>query len=148
MKKSHRKDVIIARIVFAVICLILIGMIVGAVMLVRSHRASNATPDSQTEVRDTQNIQESQKEEDTQVEATENTEENPVVEPNPIMQTISGVNLRSEPNTSCQVITVLAQGTQLELLGVENGWAIVDYQGQTGYVSMDYLEEVIVTVVE
>ena len=59
------------------------------------------------------------------------------------MKTTTGVNLRSEPSTSGQVLTVLVQGTTLKMLGEENGWAKVDYQGQSGYVSLDYLEEVL-----
>ena len=38
MKKSHRKDVIIARIIFAAMCIALIAIIIGVVSLINSHR--------------------------------------------------------------------------------------------------------------
>ena len=62
--------------------------------------------------------------------------------PNPVVQTTTGVNLRKEPNTECEVLTVLDQGTMLELIGEEDGWAVVDYQGQIGYVKIEYLQEI------
>ncbi|MCM1283655.1 MAG: SH3 domain-containing protein [Muribaculaceae bacterium] len=139
MKKSHRKDVIIARVIFAAACLLLIAAIVGAVFLVRKKLAADQP--------DTQDTQASQSTEisgaPTEDTGTE-TETEPEPEPKPVMCTTTGVNLRAEPNTECEVLTVLTEGTQLELIGQEQdgSWAIVDYQGQVGYVSMDYLEEV------
>lgn len=137
MKKSHRKDVILARLVFTVFCLLLAAAVVGAVMLVKKHYTSTE---------DTAPAQGSESLGQIDVPVTEElfTEptQEPEPEPNPIMQTTTGVNLRSEPNTDCEVLTVLEEGTQLELLGEENGWAFVDYRGQTGYVSADYLEEI------
>ncbi|MCM1105920.1 MAG: SH3 domain-containing protein [Blautia sp.] len=139
MKKSHRKDVILARVIFAAACLLLIAAIVGAVFLVRKKLAADQ-PDTQ----DTQTSQSTEMTgaptEDTETE----TETEPEPEPKPVMRTTTGVNLRAEPNTECEVLTVLTEGTQLELIGQEQdgSWAIVDYQGQVGYVSMDYLEEV------
>ena len=58
------------------------------------------------------------------------------------MRTTARVNVRVEPNTNCEVITVLDEGAQFELLGEENGWAVMEYRGRTGYVSGDYIEEV------
>ena len=43
MKKSHRKDVIIARIIFAAMCVALVAIIIGLVMLVRAHKSDKAT---------------------------------------------------------------------------------------------------------
>lgn len=141
MKKSHRKDVIAARIVFAVFCLLLIAAITGAVLVIRGRLA---------EQKSTQESQSQQKEPTQSGEPVDAQPNEPAVtpepsqtpEPNPIMRTTTGVNMREEPNTSCEVITVLEEGTMLEMLGEESGWAFVDCQGQTGYVSLDYLEEV------
>lgn len=137
MKKSHRKDVIIARVIFAAACLLLIAAIAGAVFLVRKKLAADQP--------DTQDTQVSQSTEISGAPTEDTgTETEPEPEPKPVMRTTTGVNLRAEPNTECEVLTVLTEGTQLELIGQEQdgSWAIVDYQGQVGYVSMDYLEEV------
>ena len=56
------------------------------------------------------------------------------------VETTETVKLRSASNTDCDVITLLPGGTVLSKTGEENGFAIVDYQGKTGYVSEDYLK--------
>lgn len=142
MKKSHRKDVIIARIIFAVVLLVLIALIVGAVILIRGHMAEKSAQESQSAIV-TEDSQEQQPVVDTQaVEPEITTEDTQEPEPNPVVQTTTGVNLRKEPNTECEVLTILEQGTMLELIGEEDGWAVVDYQGQIGYVKSEYLQEV------
>lgn len=142
MKKSHRKDVIIARVIFAVVLLVLIALIVGAVILIRGHMAEKSAQESQSTIV-TENSQEQQPVVDTQaVEPEITTEDTQEPEPNPVVQTTTGVNLRKEPNTECEVLTILDQGTMLELIGEEDGWAVVDYQGQIGYVKSEYLQEV------
>ena len=140
MKKSHRKDVIIARVIFAVVLLLLIALIVGAVIMIRGHMAVKSAQESQGVIV-TENSQEQQPVVDTQTSEPEITTEDTQA-PNPVVQTTTGVNLRKEPNTECEVLTVLDQGTMLELIGEEDGWAVVDYQGQIGYVKIEYLQEV------
>lgn len=140
MKKSHRKDVIIARVIFAVALLLLIALIVGAVIMIRGHMAEKSAQESQSTIV-TENSQEQQPVVDTQTSEPEITTEDTQA-PNPVVQTTTGVNLRKEPNTECEVLTVLDQGTMLELIGEEDGWAVVDYQGQIGYVKIEYLQEV------
>ncbi len=58
---------------------------------------------------------------------------------NETVWTTGNVNLRTGPATSFDVITVLPRRTQLTRTGNGEGWSRVDYNGQTGYVSMDYL---------
>ena len=140
MKKSHRKDVIIARVIFAVVLLLLIALIVGAVIMIRGHMAEKSAQESQGVIV-TENSQEQQPVVDTQTSEPEITTEDTQA-PNPVVQTTTGVNLRKEPNTECEVLTVLDQGTMLELIGEEDGWAVVDYQGQIGYVKIEYLREI------
>ena len=140
MKKSHRKDVIIARVIFGVVLLLLIALIVGAVIMIRGHMAEKSAQESQGVIV-TENSQEQQPVVDTQTSEPEITTEDTQA-PNPVVQTTTGVNLRKEPNTECEVLTVLDQGTMLELIGEEDGWAVVDYQGQIGYVKIEYLQEV------
>lgn len=51
-----------------------------------------------------------------------------------------GLNVRMEPSTEAGVYGVLPAGDQVEVISVsEDGWACVDYEGQDGYVSMDYV---------
>ena len=49
------------------------------------------------------------------------------------------VNFRSQPNTSCSVIASLSNGTVVSITGVSNGWFKATYNGQSGYISADYV---------
>jgi uncharacterized protein YgiM (DUF1202 family) len=134
MKKSHRKDVIIARIIFAVLCLLLIVLIAVAITLLRG-KVKDSGEDTQGSQTVSQQLP----------PVTENpnlppvTEDLDSLEEETYVWTEKGVNLRTEPNTDCSVITVLEAGTQLTLLGEEDGWVQVSYNGQEGYVSTDYI---------
>ena len=44
MKPSHRKDVIIARVIFAFICIALIAIIVSVIILISSHTKKKQEP--------------------------------------------------------------------------------------------------------
>ena len=55
---------------------------------------------------------------------------------------ISPVNVRTEPNVSTsQVIGALTTGEEVEMLGKENGWYKISYEGKTAYVYEDYVKE-------
>ena len=137
MKKSHRKDVIIARIIFAAMCIALVAIIIGIVLFVRAHR-SDRTADPQTQQTQTEsqgsdwNLDDVIDVPDTQPADTEDLTIT-------YMRTTDGVNLRSEPNTDCAIITVLEQGTQVRMLGEEDGWVKVSYNDQEGYIRADLL---------
>ena len=51
----------------------------------------------------------------------------------------SNLNMRSEPSTNGAIITKLASGTAVTVYSEENGWAKVNANGKTGYVSVKYL---------
>ena len=53
--------------------------------------------------------------------------------------TTTGVNLRSEPNTDCQIVVVLDAQAQLEVLSDEGDWLKVSYNGNEGYVSSEFV---------
>ncbi len=53
----------------------------------------------------------------------------------------SYLNMRSEPSTNAAIITKLDSGTAVTVYKEENGWARVTANGQTGYVSSQYLSE-------
>jgi uncharacterized protein YgiM (DUF1202 family) len=47
----------------------------------------------------------------------------------------SGVNLRSGPSTTYEVLASLTRGTELTRTDTLDGWSQVEYEGQVGYVS-------------
>ena len=133
MKKSHRKDVMIARIIFAAMCIALIAIIAGVVMLVRAHR-SKPTPNQVTQQTQSQ-MQDTTRNDVIDVPDTQDTQ----VAEMTYMWTTDGVNMRSEPNTDCDVVTVLEMGTQVRMIGEEDGWVKVSYNDQEGYIRADFL---------
>lgn len=137
MKKSHRKDVMIARIIFAAMCIALVAIVIGVVMLVRSHK-SDKTPASQMTQTQTQSQMQDLTPDDVidiPETQTDGTEADEMI----YMWTTDGVNMRSEPNTDSTVITVLELGTQVRMIGEENGWIKVSYNDQEGYIRADFL---------
>ena len=54
----------------------------------------------------------------------------------------SGLNVRSGPGTSHSIYTTLPNGTIVEVVSIENGWATISYNGKTAYVSSAYIEAV------
>lgn len=139
MKKSHRKDVIIARVIFALICLLLIAAIAAAVVHIRERIVRNHknTQETQTESQISENVNPALPPV-TENPGTEQSEEEEFVQ---LLWTSTTVNLRSEPSTDSEVLTVLAEGARLELLGEEEGWVKVSFAGQEGYVSTDYVTD-------
>lgn len=134
MKKSHRKDVIIARIIFAAMCVALVAIIIGLVMLVREHKSDKATQ----QMEQTQTQTQSEEWVPDVVESETQTQTPEVVEMT-YMWTTDGVNLRSEPNTDSAVVTVLGVGTQVRMIGEEDGWVKVSFNDQEGYIRADFL---------
>lgn len=137
MKKSHRKDVMIARIIFAAMCIALVAIVIGVVMLVRSHK-SDKTPASQMTQTQTQSQMQDLTPDDV-IDIPESQTDGTEVDEMTYMWTTDGVNMRSEPNTDSAVITVLELGTQVRMIGEENGWIKVSYNDQEGYIRADFL---------
>lgn len=53
--------------------------------------------------------------------------------------TASVLNVRSGPSTSSSCVTTVKSGTTLEILSTENGWYKINLNGQTAYVSAQYV---------
>lgn len=53
--------------------------------------------------------------------------------------TASALNMRSEASTTSSVVTCLPKGTVVLVTGTQDGWYKVWYQGQSGYMSDDYI---------
>ncbi|MPM36034.1 hypothetical protein SDC9_82629 [bioreactor metagenome] len=49
------------------------------------------------------------------------------------------MRLRSEASTSSSIVTQLDKSTAVAILGKQDGWYYVNYNGKAGYVSADYL---------
>lgn len=138
MKASHRKDVIIARLIFAAICLFLIALIATIVITITSKGDKKKEQDKTQ-----QNVaseSETDSDSDTEIGAiylpqqtTEGTEKTYVT-------TTSSVNMREKPDKNANIVTVIAQDVKLEFVSEDNGWTQVIFQGQTGYVSSDYVK--------
>lgn len=82
------------------------------------------------------------------VETVENTETAPPETPAPTepetqavtYKTNTTLNVRTEPNTSCSIVTQLPPGTAVQYVGqYDDSWTIINYDGQDVYVSSQYL---------
>lgn len=130
MKASHRKDVIIARIIFAILCVVLLAGIIALGVWLHGKFASQKPQETQitnnAPPADNSNLP----------PVTEQVEDN-------VWTSTDGLNLREEPNTDCKILVVLETGTKLTLLDEDtDGWAHVSYEGQEGYVSAEYITNV------
>lgn len=138
MKASHRKDVIIARLIFAAICIFIIAGITAIVVTITSkHSKKNNIDDTQQNV-----SSESETSADTEIgtiylpqSSTENTETETTY-----VTTTNSVNMREKPDKNAAIITVIGPDVKLEYLSEDNGWTEVKFQDQTGYVSSDYVK--------
>lgn len=137
MKPSHRKDVIIARVIFGFLCVALLALVISLLVFFiskTSEKIASANSESESEseplLPTTEII-------DIPIE-TETTIEQTIY----VKTTTSGVNMRSEATTDASIVTVLPAGAVLVLESEENGWAKVTYQDFNGFVSTDYLQEI------
>ena len=140
MKASHRKDVIIARLIFAAICLFLIALIATIVITITSKGGKKKEQDKVQQNAVSESETDSAGDSNTEIGAiylpqqtTEGTEKTYVT-------TTSSVNMREKPDKNANIVTVIGQNVKLEFVSEDNGWTQVIFQGQTGYVSSDYVK--------
>lgn len=64
----------------------------------------------------------------------------PQPSPSPVqtVYTKEDLRVRAQPNTSSTILGVLKQGTAVETFGETNGWYLIKYNGQDGYISKAY----------
>lgn len=134
MKPSHRKDVIIARIIFLAICIALISVIAAVIFVIVSKHSGG--PDEQ-EPAAIVSESETATDDNTYIVGGQNTEN---IVQDVYVITTGSVNLREQGNKDAKILAILKEGTQLKLLSEDNGWTQVDYNGQTGYVSSEYVK--------
>jgi len=113
MKASHRKDVIIARLIFAAICLFLIALIATIVITVTSKGGKKKEQDKAQQNAVSESETDSAGDSDTEIGAiylpqqtTEGTEKTYVT-------TTSSVNMREKPDKNANIVTVIAQDVSL-----------------------------------
>lgn len=51
------------------------------------------------------------------------------------------LNVRATPSTDGEKVSFLVHAEKVKVLGIENGWASIEYDGRVCYVSADYLVE-------
>ena len=55
----------------------------------------------------------------------------------------TGVKVRTEPNTNCEVLEVLDAGVQVTYKGSpDNEWIMIDYNGRDAYINKQFVQEV------
>lgn len=52
----------------------------------------------------------------------------------------SGCRMRSKPNTSSTILGTYYTGTIMNVIGINNGWYKVQYNGKTGYMRSDLMD--------
>ncbi|MCC8192701.1 MAG: SH3 domain-containing protein [Ruminococcus sp.] len=82
---------------------------------------------------------EADEEEATTEEATEEATEEEADEETVQYTADQDVNVREEPDYNSTILGTLTAGEAVGVYTIENGWAIIDYDGDWGYVSSDYL---------
>ena len=105
MKPSHRKDVIIARIIFAVMCLALVAIIAAVVVTISSHRKQAKLEEELKQLQEAQQQQEQETETPTYV--VPQPVEEPVEEVH--VRATANVNLRAEASTDAEILQLLKQ---------------------------------------
>ncbi len=80
---------------------------------------------------------------ETEAEADDTIESKQESETEPsIWVTTTRVKVRTEPNTNCNVLEILAEGAEVNYIKDANeSWAVIDYKGQEAYVSKNYIKE-------
>lgn len=51
-----------------------------------------------------------------------------------------GLRVREEPNTDCPIITLVAEGEELEVVEIMDGWVKIMLDNEEAYVSADYVD--------
>lgn len=150
--KHFRKDVILARLIFAMLCIV-IGVLVGTgvsalIKYAEEKQQNTQVPDTSAQINTQAQIEtelDTQSTEDTQ--DTQNTETIPPQGESETTETRVSyvvpsvdVRLRQETNTSSLVLEEIPMGTKVLLVETLDGWYKVSYQDIEGYISAEYAD--------
>lgn len=140
MKKSHRKDVIIARVIFGIICAILLAILVTLVSLI-----IRVTSDQKKQEQQQQQQQQSESEFDPNQVFVPNSETETETEPEEEYRWIEaqdGLKLRAESTSTGEILEVIPYHEKVTYLGDDiSGWIKVEYKGKEGYVAEQYVTD-------
>lgn len=141
--KHFRKDVVVARMIFAMLCIVIGVLISMGISALMEHGGGNKdTQEKNTQTIHTQLETEhnTQQVEDTQdTEADTSSSESEMTETQIFYAvTTAAIRLREAPNTDCATLTNLSEGTRLLLVETLEGWYKVSYEGVEGYISAEY----------
>ena len=63
-----------------------------------------------------------------------------VAQQNPVYYvTVNKLNVRSEPNTTCEILGTLLYGDSVEVWETADGWCRITFEGKPAYISADYV---------
>lgn len=130
--KHFRKDVVIARLIFCMLCAILLALVTTGVTTLLENQKDSETKDSETEHFVSESvILGTQPDHEIETQPESQTQKQYVI------ATVN-VKLRKEPNTDCEVIATVSGAERLLLLEEQTGWYKVLYQEKEGFISADY----------
>lgn len=130
--KHFRKDVILARVIFAILCLVIIVVIsMGVSALKNALNSGNTDEEPQTQQYDIPEFEDT--EEVTEIEEV-------IDEFVVYAKTTAKVNMRVEPNTNCAVLASVPAATKMSMIEEVDGWYKVVYEEKEGYIRADYIE--------
>ena len=136
MKKSKhfRKDVILARVIFAILCIVIIVLISMGVSALKKTVNNDSTEETeaQTQQYEVPEFEDTEAETETEAEVIEEI----VV----YAKTTAKVNMRVEPNTNCAVLASVPAATKTLMIEEVDGWYKVVYEEKEGYIRADYIE--------
>ena len=121
--KHFRKDVLIARAIFCAICIGILILVTSTVNVILEK-----TQESETESFVSDSII---TEKETQIQ---------IPSEDQYLKASVNVRLRKEPNTECEIITVMKAGATMLLVEEQTDWYEVIYQEKKGFVSAQYVE--------
>ena len=137
MEKKHR-------VIFTIVATIVLLIAVSIIVIVSNKQNASegdqpvVKPVVEEEKKDTSK-EEKEEVDEPAVEDKEDEKEPEVV----MLMTTDSVNLREEPNTDCDIIKLLVKGTKVIKISEKDGWVKVKYNDQEGYISEEFLEEVL-----
>lgn len=83
---------------------------------------------------------------DPQMEISDVADQESVIEEAAIFETgwvTTCVNVRTEPNTECEILAILDRNTPIMYADFIDGWSQVIYNNQLAYIKSDYISEII-----
>lgn len=140
--KHFRKDVILARVIFAILCIVIIVLITMGVNVLK--KTLNSANTEETQPPQTQQYEIPEFEDTEEVTEVEEVVEEIVV----YAKTTAKVNMRVEPNTNCEILASVPAATKTLLVEEADGWYKVLYNEKEGYIRADYIELVEEVVTE